>query len=186
MSLIDPTPAEIQAVIEADTPIPCRTIEQWMESDNIEVLGAVYDLLTIERASRRIEPSFQFEQFPAFLLRYMERCLRESPESEWAHNASVGGMELVAYYQHLWRQKEIRRQEFAKLKEWLARLYQEGNPELQTRVVQAVLEHLFEEPEIADYFEDWQRDPILKPAYRDAMQFATWMRNRRRNKGHRP
>jgi hypothetical protein len=172
MSQADPTPAEIEALIEGDAPIPCRMVEQWMESDDVDVLRAVYDLLGDEKAFRRIQPPFDFAEFPALLLRYMERCLRESPESGGAHNWAVTGMELVAYYWHLWDQRGVRDQEFPKLKQWLTRLYREGNDEVRYRIETAVLEHLLEDAKIAEYFSDWQHDSLLKQAYDAAMEWA--------------
>ncbi len=172
MSPANPTPEDIEALVEAGSPIPCRAVEQWMVSDYIDVLGAVYDLLISERASRRIEPPLDFSEFPPFLLRYMERCLRDDPEAGGPHNWAVTGMELVSYYWHLWEQKDVRDQEFVKLKQWLARVYSEGDEDVRYRVETGVLEHLLEDAKIAEYFADWQDDAVLKHAYDAAMLWA--------------
>ncbi len=81
-------------------------------------------------------------------------------------------MELVNYYYHLWTQKKVREQEFTTLKQWLDRLYREGDADIRSRLETAILEHLFEDAEIAAYFSDWQHDPILEPAYAAAMAWA--------------
>lgn len=44
-----------------------------------------------------------------------------------------------------------------------------SDPDLRTCLVNATLEHLFEDRDIAKYFKDWKNDPILAQAYADGM-----------------
>jgi hypothetical protein len=88
------------------------------------------------------------------------------------HNPAEAGMEVGAYDRQLWKHKETRLREFPLLKKWAARLYREGDSDLQTCFVQSVLEHLLEDGKIADYFSDWKNDPILQQAYAEAMAWA--------------
>jgi hypothetical protein len=55
----------------------------------------------------------------------------------------------------------------------LAELYKRGDAEIRDAVVNAVLEHLFENSELADFYKDWQDDPVLTLAYRDALLWTT-------------
>jgi DNA-binding transcriptional MerR regulator len=54
------------------------------------------------------------------------------------------------------------------LKKWLAKLYTAADEGLRLCIVHATLEHLFERKDIRKYFSDWQQDPVLAPAYKEA------------------
>jgi hypothetical protein len=51
-------------------------------------------------------------------------------------------------------------------------LYIAGDAEVRQALVQATLEHLFENREVAEYFSDWKRHPVLSIAYDEAMQWV--------------
>jgi len=55
---------------------------QWSKSDDIEVLGFTSALIHDNRF--RIEPSLTPNQYVGFATHYLERCLKEDPESKWA------------------------------------------------------------------------------------------------------
>jgi hypothetical protein len=46
-------------------------------------------------------------------------------------------------------------------------------------LVIAVLEHLFQDVEIGDYFADWQNEPLLSLAYAEAKMLADLRHQRR-------
>ncbi len=48
-----------------------------------------------------------------------------------------------------------------------------GDPSFRAAIVNAVLEHLLEDPEIAQFFENWKAEPTLKQAYDLAMEWGT-------------
>jgi hypothetical protein len=54
----------------------------------------------------------------------------------------------------------------------LADLYTSSAPEKADRLVNAVLEHLFETPAIAEFFSDWRSDPSLSRAFARAMEWV--------------
>jgi hypothetical protein len=47
-----------------------------------------------------------------------------------------------------------------------------GDSEIRTCIVQATLEHLFENREVAEYSSDWKEHPVLSTAYREAMEWS--------------
>jgi hypothetical protein len=53
----------------------------------------------------------------------------------------------------------------------LGKLYEEGSQEVRTCVVQATLEHLFEQKDIRKFFSDWQKDEVLKVAFGEASEW---------------
>lgn len=57
------------------------------------------------------------------------------------------------------------------LKVWLGGLYKEGDSEIRTCVVQATLEHLFENEQMRNLFSDWRNDEVLAVAYEEASEW---------------
>ena|SRR5947209_3356501 len=77
----------------------------------------------------------------------------------------------VGWFQSLWRDSTVPREYLFRLKSMLRELCIE-NEVPQDQMVGAVLEHLFETPEIAEFFSDWRTDSRLKRAYDLAMEWA--------------
>jgi hypothetical protein len=146
--------------------IPRAEIEEWMASSDIELLG--YAAAMMDEARMHIEPSLSTEKFVGFQMRYLERCLRENPNSEWADSAYSAGWTIVRLFIKLWDDKGIPRSHLFDLKAWIARLYKSADTNLRTCLVHATLEHLFERPAIRKYFLDWKTDPLLSEAHSQA------------------
>jgi hypothetical protein len=153
-------------------PVPRETVLRWMGSDNLEVLGAVSYFIGDKRYYPRIQPPLTLDDYHRFTMRYYERFFFEDPNGEWADSRYTVGRDLVNWFAGLWRDREVPRKILGELKEWLARLYKEGDDTLRICLVNATLEHLFENRDIAKYFADWQKDAVLEQAYRDAMLWS--------------
>ena len=151
-----------------DRPISKGRILEVMKSHDIEVLGAVYKFVTNKGRSKAIRPALQLEDYYRFMTHYYERCFREDPKGEWADSRYLAGWGLVNWFVSLWNDKEVPRYTIANLKDWLARLYREGDDDLRTCMETATLEHLFERKKIRKYFADWNDDPILGVAFKGA------------------
>ena len=54
-------------------------------------------------------------------------------------------------------------------KRWLADIYKRGSEEVRTCIINATLEHLLEKGALRKFFADWVKDPILRPAYEQAL-----------------
>ena len=105
---------------------------------------------------------------------YYKECLVQNLQtSEYAPNRSIAGLELVGWFRSLWRDPAVPRDYLARLKKMLRGLCLEGKVP-QDQMVGAVLEHLFETPEIAEFFTDWKSDPRLRETFDLAM---TWGRD---------
>lgn len=154
------------------TPILLEDVLRWMRSDDIEVLGAAYALISDKRHYMRIQPSPSLAHSYEFLMCYFERCLLENPDGQWSNSRYEAGWDVVNWFADLWRDQTVPRKMLHKLKEWLARLYKEGDDALRACLVNATFEHLFEDHDIAKYFANWQKDPILGCAYRDGMLWS--------------
>jgi hypothetical protein len=149
--------------------IALSDVQRWMASEDIEILGFMHHLVSNRRF--RIEPPISLPEYVEFTKRYYERCLRENPDGEWSDSRYSAGGDLVNIFASLWRDSTVPRPVLDDLKSWLGRLYKEGKPEIRTCIVQATLEHLFEQKQIREFFLDWQRDVVLAVAYQEASEW---------------
>jgi hypothetical protein len=141
-------------------------VRRWFKNDDIEVLGFTEAL--IHDARFHIEPPLAPTEYKAFVTDYLERCLKEDPKSTWADSRYSAGATLVNVFASLWRDSSVPRDVLKELKDWLGRLYVEGDESIRTCIVTATLEHLFEQKDIREFFSDWNKDPVLAIAHKEA------------------
>jgi len=166
------TLAEIRSFLQADGAIPARHLLEWMDSDDLEVLGAVITLL--RDSPHRIQGALKQDRMVQRVLHYHRRCLLENPQEECAHNRYQAGVSLRYFFFQFSADEQISGRALAAIKTMLAELYRSGDSELRACIATSCLEHLFESRRIAAYFSDWQEDPILAAAYTEALE---WGRN---------
>jgi hypothetical protein len=145
---------------------------EWTRSADIDVLGLLYGYVSNPSYSTRVAPPLSAAEFVTFMLRYFERCFKENPESKFADSRYEAGWDLVGNFIGLWRAESTARDECTRIKAWLAEQYRVGDEEVRRCIVDATLEHLFENREIADYFGDWRQQQSLKRAYDEAMEWS--------------
>jgi len=170
-SLLEQVTRELMAQ-NVGTPLSGEIVSQWMDSSDLETMGAVFALLHTPEQYQRIKPALNFENYRTFHLRYYERCLREDPEGEWCDSRYTAAHSLVAWFTGLWNDETMPREALRQLKSLLARLYLEGDEELKVAVITGALEHLFANRKILRFFADWKSDPHLKAAYFEALNYA--------------
>lgn len=146
--------------------LPLAELKIWMLSADIEVLGFVYAMIHDHRF--RIEPPLPVLEYVPWAKHYYERCFRENPDGDWANSSYSAGWDLVGFFISLWDNETVPRDSLLNLKKWLAKLYFTADEGLRLCIVHATLEHLFERKAIRKYFSDWQQDPVLAPAYKEA------------------
>jgi hypothetical protein len=162
------TPANAEWIPKTDV-VSLTDIQRWMASSDIEILGFTHGLLHDRRL--RVEPPISLEQYIGFTKHYYERCLKENPEGDWSDSRYIAGADLVNIFASLWRDPSVPRSVLEDLKAWLGHLYKEGDSELRTCIVQATLEHLFEQEPIRELFSDWQTDDVLAVAHQEASEW---------------
>jgi hypothetical protein len=148
-------------------------VKKWMESDDIQALGAVYYLIFDRRYYPRIEPLLSFRDYKSFLLPYYERCFREDPQVDWASTRYTAGWDLVGWFMGTWRDDTIPKKSLGEIKRWLGDLYRDADEQLRDCLITATLEHLFEDRKVAKFFTDWRDDPVLGEAYSSALTWTT-------------
>jgi hypothetical protein len=142
---------------------------RWANSTDLEVLGLLYRYLANAQYFQRIEPKLEREKFVSIASEYLGNCLRGNPQGVHSHNRYEAGWEIAALFSGLWREGEVSHQQCRRLKQWMAEIIKTGDSEIQQCLVNATLEHLFEDRRIAEYFEDWSADVALARVYSDAM-----------------
>ena len=158
----DQTIRQIENAITHSGPISAGKVREWMACDSLQAQGALKSLILSH--SRRIEPPLSIPEICEILELYYRRCLIENTEGGYVSNRQVSGYELVNWFNSLWMDHNVPREQLHRLKSMLrelclARLVPEDE------IVTAVLEHLFERIDIQEFFEDWRTDPRLANAY---------------------
>jgi hypothetical protein len=140
----------------------------WMRSADLEGLGALFAFITKPEYAARIAPPLTIDDFWDFLSRYLGECFRQDAEGEWAHGRYPAGWDLAKWMRTIWNDAQFTDAGRRKIKSWLADLYLSADKSLRRALVDAVLEHAFEERRIAEFFSDWAQHPTLSVAYHEA------------------
>jgi hypothetical protein len=148
------------------------TILEWMAQEDIQALGAVYYLIMDRRYYPRIKPPLKLADYKDFLLHYFGRCFLEDPQLDWTCSRYSAGWDLGNWFRSLWQDHAIPRRTLAEIKDWLGQVYKEADTGLRTCIVTATLEHIIEDRAVAKFFSDWEKDPVLKDAYLEALVWS--------------
>lgn len=148
-------------------------IQQWMSDRDIEVQGILWNLLGRESFRQRIAPPLTFDEINSFFINYYRRCLLENPNGEWSDSRYSAGWALASWFKGLWADNKLSRQYVVDIKNALADFYRKGDEDIRLCIINATLEHLFENKAIARFFKDWTADLVLKVAYEKA---ALWVK----------
>lgn len=163
---------DIVSEFDKSAPIAQEAVKRWMETEDIEAMGALMSLLADEKHSQRIDPPIMFKEYFPFAAHYYERSIRENPDGEWSDSRTTAGWDFAKWFIQLWENRPNYDAAINELKKLLRKLYEEGDEEFRSDFVIMVLEHLFQNPVIADYFADWQNEPLLSPAFAEAKLLA--------------
>jgi hypothetical protein len=87
-------------------PIARDRVLEWMHTDDIECMGAIYSLISDH--FDRIQPPLQFDEYHPFVLAYFQRCLLEDPQSEWAETRYGAGSNIIVWFVWSWRDPDQR------------------------------------------------------------------------------
>ncbi len=158
----------IQETIRGADKIPASEVRAWLRHPSLDVLSVATDLIL--EHSRRIEPPLTMQEICEAIRDYYRRCLQENVQSEFVPSKHIAGYELVRWFISLWNDADVPREYLGDLKTMLAELYKSARDQRTAdSLVHAVIEHLFEMPEIAQFFADWKSDPALSKAFAHAM-----------------
>ena len=158
---------------KANEPVQLAVVTKWMNSADMEVIGALDCFLFQKNHHLRVQPIIPVAEQQRFKLRYLEHCLVSKVESQWVDDRYSAAHDLRSLFFDLWDKKDQIPPGFLdELVHLLERLYRNGDEELRSCLVGSVLEHLFERSAIRKRFQNWEKDPVLQEAYSQAMQWV--------------
>lgn len=157
--------AEIVRRLRSDEPIAADDVRRWIDSGDLLVWSAVYDLLgRIELGDEAID----------FARRYLLRCIEENPSpGDLLHGGYEAAWELANVLKE-WRRRGGKAGEAVRaVAADLETLYRHGDAAIRNRVLCGVLEHAFEDPALRRQFPNWERGDIdLRDAYKLAVEWG--------------
>ena len=170
------TLAEINRLLKSAHSIPAARLDEWLRSDDLEVLGACHEILTerFDRLDAKAKTRFRVpsEYVCSRMLHYFCRSLRENRRGEFAENRYQAARSLYDWFLALSSNDAVDAAALSGIKHLLAELYGSGDAKLRHCIVTGCLEHLFESRRIAEYFADWQDDPALAGGYAEALEWG--------------
>ncbi|HEY0143394.1 MAG TPA: hypothetical protein VGF48_21050 [Thermoanaerobaculia bacterium] len=164
--------AEVVRHFEGEGPIAAEDVRRWIDSGDLLVWSAVYELIGI--AYERIDPSFDSEQAIEFTRRYLLRCIEENPSpGELLHGGYEAAWELATLLKE-WRTRGGKPADAIRgVAIDLEKVYRRGDTAAKTRVLCGVLEHAFEDAALRRHFSNWERgDAELREAFKLAMEWG--------------
>lgn len=154
---------QIENAIKGSLPTPASLVRGWMECTSLEVRAVLTDLILDH--SNCIEPTLSMEEVCDLTEGYYRDCLIQNvAESQYVPNRHIAGYELVRWFAKLWNDPEVPRRFLERIKAMIRDLYLK-NTVPPKEIVTAVLEHLFETPDIQAFFADWKSNPKLAEAF---------------------
>ncbi|MCI0415298.1 hypothetical protein L0222_21200 [bacterium] len=146
---------------------------EWQVSENESVIGALVEAAL--NAIDRIQPPLSLAEKTDLFLKATKLTLGPGPhtDDDYTYGKYDVGR-LLAYwirqcYEQIGKDDNAERC-ISKLKEFLRKQYQ--LKELQRWVVDGVLEHAFELKGVETVFDDWNKDPFLSTAVKEAAEWA--------------
>ena len=152
--------------------IPKSEIVAALNSDDLEIGGTAYEILSSIKTARWIDPPPSIDESQSLTMDYLRRCIEQNPVGEWCYTRYEAAREAQRWVLERWDNENRSSSYFEKWKEWIKRLYLAGNDEIRRALVDGILEHLFEKTEIRQNFADWREDPQLQIAYDEAQLWA--------------
>jgi len=162
---------EIHALIKTDEEISSSQVVEWMKSDDLKALGALYKLTVI--AYNRIKPELGMETTCDFMLDYFTRCIVENPHTgDYLYGRFEACLIMSAWIKHLWNKRPQTEKVLEKVRDTLAEVYLFGDKEVQGSIIYAVLENVFVDKGMIILFKGWKKQPQLREAYDTALECA--------------
>jgi hypothetical protein len=154
---------------ESAESIPAEVVKRGIASSDIVTNGLVFEILHSPALYQRIAPPLTLDDFQILHIKYLPRCMKERRDSEWRLSPYLAAHALARWFLHLWRDGQEHLKFLTDWKDALGQLFIEGGSEVRDCVVCGVLEHLFGNQTIRDFFSDWKNHPVLHDAYSDAV-----------------
>ena len=154
-----------------DENISSTKIDLWMTSQDIVIMGALWDLILSDpQVFAKITLLPWRDEMDDFAIRYFGRCLIEDPKSKWTATRYEAARTIIGWFDN----DEENLVFMNRLKEWLKDIYINNDDEVRNAIVTGTLEHLFEREKWRVFFKDWLQEPLLVEAYNSALDWGLY------------
>jgi hypothetical protein len=142
----------------------------WMREPSLETRGAVYVLT--DREWSRIQSELSMEEQCRFIGNYLIECLAiDPPETDWVHSGFEAGYMLAGWMQHIYG-IPVTQTVLEAVASQLTEAYRKSDASARNRIETAALEHIFEQPALRAYFDEWRKDPELREAHKWSVRWG--------------
>lgn len=158
-----------EQMVAEGIPLRREVLLDWMQSPCVDVQSVAFAILFDPPAGAVIPDAQTINQF---FLDYLDRRLRDRGHSSHTPSQYLAGHLVRAWFERLWRTDPRPENLLAQIRDLLGRLLLNGDERVYDAVALGVLEHLFAEPSIVEFFSSWQHDPALRTAFLEAVELA--------------
>jgi hypothetical protein len=171
----EPTMSKSQAIAIRDRMLrgermSWEEVRSWAGSGDVELMGAAFQAL---RSGDQIDGDIDGVEADRILVTYLILVVEDRGVAAEIFQMPpyVAAHELAHFYKD-WRGRASPPDDGLKhIRGELSRMYLSGDERQRRRVVDGVLEHIFEDPSCLADFERWRDDPVLARAHQEAMQW---------------
>ncbi len=146
-------------------------IDSYTATNDLELWSAVYCAITETHC--RIHPVPAVTERWSFILKYLMRCIREDPSSDYVHSGYEAADHLACWLKSCASDLPGNGSAIELAERELAAAWTAGDQAVRDRLVNGVLEHALEKAAVRPFFAHWEKDPSLKGAWKLAMSWAT-------------
>jgi hypothetical protein len=111
---------------EREGSIPKADILAGIRSDDSELAGAIYDIVTNDKLSKRIDPPLPDEELDTLIAEYFERCILTDPKGERTLTRYGAAWEAQDCILRTWESEGGSSESFVRWKKWMEKLYRAG------------------------------------------------------------
>ncbi len=166
---------ELEAAVRAlytEGHISAEQILEWMKSSDLEIQAIVCELLFDSARMKRVSPRLAFVDYRDFILQYLRQCIFKNPDSEHAESRWEACSTFANWFRLIWQDEELRRIAAPAAKNFASEMCTQSDPEIRRTMIQAALEHMFENPDVRVFFADWATEPALREAFDAASEWS--------------
>jgi len=165
---------EIENIFNSDNKsIDKAQINKWKQSSNSEVLGALVELMMDKKYYTKVTPRLVFEDYYPFLFDYYIHCMKNDFDGEWAHSRYMAAYELRNFIEGIWNDNQFSKEEKIHLRKEIKNKLEDlcltSDKSLKEVLINGLLEHLFENDTIKNYFKDWKKKSTLNDCFEYAI-----------------
>jgi len=102
---------------ENDQIISKDVIRSFMESNDLEILGALSSFLDKQKYYQQIKPPLTFDEWHQFNLKYFKKCLLEDRKGEWSESRYEAGWAFTRLFSALFNDPTVPKAAISDLKD---------------------------------------------------------------------